>query len=113
MIERMESSGAALGGDAKGGSQPHTTDPRTMRIHPRLVLGVALAVLASVFVVENTKETKIRFFVPQVTSPLWMGLFLAVLLGALAGGLIARHLAAPELRRLRGRHDQDEHAPSS
>jgi uncharacterized integral membrane protein len=83
-----------------------------MRIHPRLIVGAVLGVLAFVFVVENTKETKIRFFVPQVTAPLWMGLILAALLGALAGGLIARHIAAPELRRLRGRHDQDEPAQS-
>ena len=97
----------------KGASQLPDKMHTTMRIHPRLVLGVTLGVLAFVFVVENTKETKIRFFVPQVTAPLWMGLILAALLGALAGGLIARHLAAPELRRLRGRHDEDEHGPSS
>ena len=83
-----------------------------MRVHPRLVIGVMLAVLAFVFVVENTKETKIRCFVPQVTAPLWMGLILAALLGALAGGLIAWHVAAPELRRLRGRRDLDERASS-
>ncbi len=81
--------------------------------HPRLVLAVVVGVLAVVFVVENTKQTKIRFFVPQVTAPLWMGLFLAALLGALAGGLIVRHIAAPELRRLRGRHEKDKNAPSS
>ena len=96
----------------KGASPLQATDAKTMRIHPRLVVGVALGVLAFVFVVENTKETKIRFFVPEVTAPLWMGLILAALLGAIAGGLIARHMAAPELRRLRRRHDQDEHAPS-
>ncbi|MFA5885972.1 MAG: lipopolysaccharide assembly protein LapA domain-containing protein [Acidimicrobiia bacterium] len=82
------------------------------RPNPRLVLGIVLGVLVFVFVVENTRETKIRFFIPQVTAPLWMGLIVAALLGALAGALIARHMAAPELRRLRGRRD-DERPPSS
>ena len=79
--------------------------------NPRLVIGIVLAVLVFVFVVENTRETKIRFFIPQVTAPLWMGLMVAALLGAVAGALIARHMAAPELRRLRGR--DDERPPSS
>jgi uncharacterized integral membrane protein len=83
------------------------------RPNPRLILGIVLGVLAFVFVVENTKSTKIRFFIPQVTAPLWMGLLVAALLGVLAGALIARHLAAPELRRLRERRDNNEHPPSS
>ena len=81
------------------------------RLNPRLVLGVVLGLLVLVFVVENTKETKIRFFVPQVTAPLWIGLMVAALLGAVAGGLIARHMAAPELRRLREQQDRNESPP--
>ena len=76
---------------------------RETRLHPRLVLGVFLVVLTFVFIIENPRETKIRYLIPQVTAPLWIGLFVAALLGALAGALIARHIAAPELRRLRGR----------
>ena len=76
---------------------------RETRLHPRLVLGVFLVVLTVVFIIENPRETKIRYLIPQVTAPLWIGLFVAALLGALAGALIARHIAAPELRRLRGR----------
>lgn len=76
---------------------------RQTRFHPRLVLAVVLVALVFVFIVENPRETKIRFIVPQVTAPLWIALFVAALLGALAGGIIARHVAAPELRRLRGR----------
>jgi uncharacterized integral membrane protein len=86
-------------------------DPQT-RLNPRLVLGVVLGILVFVFVVENTRETKIRFFVPQVTAPLWIGLMVAALLGAVAGGLIARHMAAPELRRLRDQQDRNEHPPT-
>jgi len=83
------------------------------RPNGRLILGVVLGVLVFVFIVENTRETKIRFFIPQVTAPLWMGLIVAALLGALAGALIARHMAAPELRRLRERRDDEERPPSS
>ena len=82
------------------------------RTNPRLILGVVLGVLVFVFVVENTRETKIRFFIPQVTAPLWIGLMVAALLGAVAGGLIARHMAAPELRRLREHQDRNERPPT-
>jgi len=82
------------------------------RVNPRLVAGIVLAVLVFVFVVENTRATKIRFFVPEVSAPLWLGLTVAAVLGGLAGALIARHLAAPELRRLRRSRD-DESSPSA
>jgi len=88
-----------------------TPEPKT-RLNPRLVLGVVLGVLVFIFVVENWRETKIRFFIPQVTAPLWVGLMVAALLGAVAGGLIARHMAAPELRRLREHQDRNEHPPT-
>ena len=38
---------------------------------------LVLGVLVFVFVVENTRATKIRFFIPEVTSPLWLGLMVA------------------------------------
>lgn len=84
---------------------------RETQLHPRLVLGVLLAVLVVVFIIENPRETKIRYLIPQVTAPLWIGLFVAALLGALAGALIARHIAAPELRRLRGRRHRPTNPP--
>jgi uncharacterized integral membrane protein len=67
---------------------------RHSRIRPRLVFDAALVVVIVVFVIENTRQTKIRFLVPQVTAPLWTALFVAALLGALAGVLIARHRRA-------------------
>jgi len=59
---------------------------REWRTNPRLVLGVVLGWLVFVCVVEKTRETKIRFFVPQVTAPLWLGLMVAARIGAVAGG---------------------------
>jgi uncharacterized integral membrane protein len=78
------------------------------RLQPRLVVGVVVVVLIFVFVVENTRQTKMRFLIPQVTAPLWTALFVAALLGVLAGVLIARHIAGPKPRRRRGRTQPDE-----
>jgi len=80
------------------------------RLQPRLVVGAVAVVLIFVFIVENTRKTKMRFLIPQVTAPLWTALFVAALLGVLAGVLIARHIAAPKTRQRRGRPEPD--APS-
>jgi uncharacterized integral membrane protein len=77
-------------------------------LQPRIVVGAIVVVLIFVFIVETTRQTKIRFLIPQVTAPLWTALFVAALLGALAGALIARHIAAPQLRRLRERLQPDK-----
>ncbi len=65
----------------------------------RLVLAVVLVALVFVFIVENPRETKIRFIVPRVTAPLWIALFVAAILGALAG---APSLATSPLPSLDG-----------
>jgi len=78
------------------------------RLQSRLIVGTVLVVLIFVFIIENTRQTKMRFLIPQVTAPLWTAIFVAALLGALAGALIARHIAAPELRRLRESRPQPD-----
>jgi uncharacterized integral membrane protein len=60
------------------------------RVDARLVLGSALFVLVVVFAVENTTRTKIRFWVPEVTAPLWVALLVAAMVGAAASALVAR-----------------------
>ncbi|WAU84082.1 LapA family protein [Streptomyces sp. Qhu-G9] len=52
---------------------------------PGRVAVVVLAVLALVFIFENTRATKIRLLVPEVTMPLWMALLGTALVGALCG----------------------------
>ncbi len=74
---------------------------RESRLQTRLILGALLVVIILVFCIENTRRTNIRFLIPIVTAPLWTALFAAALLGALAGALITRHLAAPQLRQPR------------
>ena len=69
------------------------------RISPRLVVGLVLGMLVFVFIVENNRRTKMRFLLPEVTTPLWTALFVAALLGGIAGALIARHFSVPKSRR--------------
>ncbi|MDX6361867.1 DUF1049 domain-containing protein [Streptomyces sp. NPDC058274] len=51
---------------------------------------VALAVLALIFVFENTRSTRIRLLIPEVTMPLWMALLGTGLIGGLCGAYLVR-----------------------
>ncbi|MGW3418486.1 DUF1049 domain-containing protein [Streptomyces phaeochromogenes] len=68
-----ESSGG--GGRAGGGNL----------MTPGRVSVIALAVLALIFIFENTRATKIRLLIPEVTMPLWMALLGTTVIGALCG----------------------------
>ncbi|AWZ08715.1 MULTISPECIES: LapA family protein [unclassified Streptomyces] len=53
--------------------------------------GIAvIAVLTLVFIFENTRSTKIRLLIPQVTMPLYVALLIAAVLGGLCGAYLAR-----------------------
>ncbi|MEU9786299.1 LapA family protein [Streptomyces phaeochromogenes] len=52
---------------------------------PGRVSVIALAVLALIFIFENTRATKIRLLIPEVTMPLWMALLGTAVIGALCG----------------------------
>lgn len=56
----------------------------------RLIVGGLLAVLAVVFVLENTAPTAIRVLIPVVTMPLWSALALMLVIGFVVGLLVAR-----------------------
>lgn len=56
----------------------------------RLIVGGLLAVLAIVFVVENTALTAIRVLIPVVTMPLWSALALMLVIGFVVGLLVRR-----------------------
>jgi uncharacterized integral membrane protein len=51
---------------------------------------IAAAILALVFIAENTAKTDIRFIVPKVQSPLWVALTVTFVVGAVAGWFAAR-----------------------
>ena len=55
----------------------------------RVTLGV-LVILAIVFVVQNTRQTKIRLLIPEVSVPLWMALLGMGVIGWLAGQFMIR-----------------------
>ncbi|WP_328836265.1 LapA family protein [Streptomyces europaeiscabiei] len=55
----------------------------------RAVVGV-LAVLALVFIFQNTQNTEIQLLVTEVTMPLWMALLGTALVGALFGAFFMR-----------------------
>ena len=55
----------------------------------RVTLAI-LAVLALIFIFENTRHTKIRLLVPEVTMPLWMALLGMGVIGWLVGRFFVR-----------------------
>ncbi len=61
---------------------------------PRQIAGLLLLLLAAVFIVENRRSTTVRFLIPEVTAPLWLALFVAMMLGVVAGALLARNRPA-------------------
>jgi uncharacterized integral membrane protein len=72
-------------------------ESRRPAVTRRLVAAAVLVAILIVFIVENTRRTRIRFIVPIVTVPVWIALFAATVIGVVAGALIARHRrGAPE-----------------
>ena len=57
-------------------------------LEPRQIAAIVLVVLMFIFVVENTRDVKIRFIIPAVTAPLWVALLVTVVIGIVAGWLI-------------------------
>ncbi|MEV0126514.1 hypothetical protein AB0I16_34060 [Streptomyces sp. NPDC050703] len=54
-------------------------------VTPGRVVVALIGVLTLVFIFENTRSTKIRLLVPEVTMPLWAALLATGLIGALCG----------------------------
>jgi uncharacterized integral membrane protein len=57
---------------------------------PSRITVAVLAVLALIFIFENTRDVKIRLLIPEVTMPLWMALLGCFIIGALAGMYLRR-----------------------
>jgi uncharacterized integral membrane protein len=51
----------------------------------RLVVGAAVVILAILFVVQNNDKVEMSFVFFTVTTRLWVGLVVALVLGALLG----------------------------
>ncbi|MFI9202091.1 DUF1049 domain-containing protein [Streptomyces sp. NPDC053048] len=54
----------------------------------RVVL-LVVAVLAFVFIVENTRQVRIRLIVPEVLVPLWLALAAMLVIGWLLGRYVS------------------------
>ncbi|MFG2497733.1 DUF1049 domain-containing protein [Streptomyces sp. NPDC048441] len=57
---------------------------------PTRIAVAAVAALTLVFIFENTRHTKIRLLIPEVTMPLWVALLCTGLIGALCGAYFIR-----------------------
>ncbi|GGV05092.1 hypothetical protein GCM10010245_10750 [Streptomyces spectabilis] len=57
---------------------------------PGRITVAVIALLTLVFIFENTRSTKIRLLIPEVTMPLWMALFGTAVLGAVCGAYFVR-----------------------
>ncbi|MET7699044.1 MULTISPECIES: LapA family protein [unclassified Streptomyces] len=79
MSPKISENAGASGGKGAGGL-----------LTPTRVAVAALAVLALVFIFENTRSTKIRLLIPEVTMPLWMALLGTAVIGALCGVYFVR-----------------------
>ncbi|MFF7050290.1 LapA family protein [Streptomyces griseorubiginosus] len=74
---------------------PKTAESGTTRgssgaVTPARLTVLLLAALAVTFVFENTRATRIRLLVPEVTMPLWTALLATGLIGALCGAYAMR-----------------------
>ncbi|MFL5999714.1 MAG: LapA family protein [Streptomyces sp.] len=67
-----------------------TTKGRSGTVTPARVVVLLLAVLALTFIFENTRATRIRLLVPEVTMPLWTALLATGLIGALCGAYFVK-----------------------
>ncbi|MEV7073884.1 DUF1049 domain-containing protein [Streptomyces sp. NPDC091972] len=57
---------------------------------PARLVVLLLAVVALIFVFENTRATRIRLLGPEVTVPLWTALLATGLIGALCGAYVVK-----------------------
>jgi uncharacterized integral membrane protein len=78
-------------------TEPTTAPPGARRrsISTGQILGGLLFVLVVVFIVENSRQVKIRLLIPEVKAPLYVAILIAAVLGALIAALL----------RLRRRHN--------
>ncbi|MFF3644077.1 DUF1049 domain-containing protein [Streptomyces sp. NPDC002564] len=73
----------STGGSRSGGSGGGLMTPGRVAV-------AAVVILTLVFIFENTRSTKIRLLIPEVTMPLWMALLGTGVIGALCGAYFMR-----------------------
>ncbi|WP_405529195.1 LapA family protein [Streptomyces canus] len=73
-----------------GGTTKDRNAAAARAVTPARVVVLLLAVLALTFIFENTRATRIRLLVPEVTMPLWTALLATGLIGALCGAYVMK-----------------------
>ncbi|WP_329222392.1 LapA family protein [Streptomyces sp. NBC_01485] len=79
-MSRKTSKTSERGGRHSGGNAAVT---------PARIAVLVLAVLTLIFIFQNTRDTKIRILIPEVTVPLWTALLAMGIIGALCGAYFA------------------------
>ncbi|UED87218.1 hypothetical protein [Streptomyces profundus] len=68
-----------------------TRAPRTNEFFtPGRIIMLVIAVVTLIFIFGNTRQTRIRLLIPEVTMPLWLALLFTLAIGALCGVYAAR-----------------------
>jgi putative membrane protein len=80
-LHRQEHEGCEMAG-------PSPQHSRAVR--PGLVLALALAVLAVVFIAQNRDRMQISFFTVDVSAPTWLLLTIMTVVGLAVGALLGR-----------------------
>jgi uncharacterized integral membrane protein len=65
-----------------------SSDGLDRRLVTRVVIGVVVVILAILFVVQNSDRVQTTFVFFDVTTRLWVGLVVALVLGALLGQVV-------------------------
>jgi uncharacterized integral membrane protein len=71
----------------------HQHTPASKRRSPAVWVGVAAAIVALIFIAQNSQSVQVDFIFAETETPLFWALLISAALGALAGWLI------PKLRR--------------
>lgn len=74
MHERAEAGDSAAGNGAAGWDKKHT-------VSPRLIGFIVIAIVAVVFVVQNSEKTTVRFLFIEVEARVWAAVLIAIALG--------------------------------
>jgi uncharacterized integral membrane protein len=72
------------------GDHPETQGSRS-RLSPKSILWGLVALLALIFVAQNTERTTISILFWDLTTGVWLALVVAIVLGIAIGYLAARH----------------------
>jgi lipopolysaccharide assembly protein A len=71
------------------GSQPSGRSRLREMVSGRIIIAAVVWALAVVFIVQNTQRVRIHFIFFTVSSRLWIGFIVCLLLGALLGQLLS------------------------